>query len=108
MPYLMTTRDVVAIFQLAAHAAATHHRQQRMRSKSTDQLHRQQSPGNSMAASPNCRMDSGTLKKMLKPVSNLASLFRDLVSKIYCTCSRFTRPPSLRRRRPKAADGDEE
>ena len=38
--------------------------QQRLRSKSTDALHRQQST----SSSPNYRMDSGTLKKMLKPV----------------------------------------
>ena len=45
----------------AASAAA---QQQRLRSKSTDALHRQQN-----TSSPNYRMDSGTLKKMLKPVN---------------------------------------
>ena len=42
--------------------------QQRMRSKSTDALHRQPSQTARNSNSPNCRMDSGTLKKMLKPV----------------------------------------
>ena len=38
----------------------------RMRSKSTDQLHTE--GGSSRGSNGNCRIDSGTLKKMLKPV----------------------------------------